>query len=975
VTAPGDRARSQEETVREDSDPASGATPTAAPIDVRLGRYAIRELLGRGGMGEVYLAHDPELDREVAIKVIRAGLAARSPEARGRFAREAQAMARLNHPNVVAVYDAGTVGETTYVAMELVDGPTLAAWLAEAPRGLDAILDVFEQAGRGLAAAHAAGITHRDFKPSNVMLGDRVRVVDFGIAEAAAPADEEPGTAPRGVLGTLAYMAPEQLDDRSWSPASDQYAFAVSLHEAVTGVRPGDDTPARAVPAWLAPVLERALERRPEARVPSMNALLAAIAAARPRPRSAWLATAAAATGAGALALGAIVAAAAWGEADPCTGAAAQLAGAWDEPRRKAVRTAFLGTGKPYADRTWQVVRAALDAYAGDWVDAHTAACRATRVDGRQTEAQLEHRVGCLDRARGRLAALTEQWIRGTDGRALDAAGSAATALPAIAACDDAAALAQRLPLPADPTVVVRIGVIRAELDRMLALSYAGQHDQLGDQLPPLVAAADATGWPLVRAEAHYLEGQRAAALELPAAEPELLEASRLATEARDDLLAAKAQINLVSYLADKPQSADRALMLAALADAALDRAGGDPASRAMLLRARGEAHAALDDLAAAERAYTEAHRIATAAYGAGSVAALEALFRLARIAGERGDAAESRRLAEQSLAGMTAQLGPEHPVVSMILNQLAGTAYGLNDYESAAGYMRRALAIVERTTGRDSLQVAILAQNLASVEFMRGQIEAADQLFARALAIRERELGPDDPAVASSLEGRAAVLQWRHQLEDALALLQRALGIVTKAYGPDHPRVAHSLDQLGAALSSNAARAEGLVYFERALALRRRVLGDDHLETVDSMVEVASALAELQRCRDAGPLLAAAIPALEQAGSSPFEALTVRGECELAGGDVRAAAATAQRAIAACEQASATHLECGAAYWVRARALDRDGRRADALVTAAEAERRWTAAESPEEAAEIRAWIDARARSRRATGPATPGP
>jgi hypothetical protein len=967
VTVPGERAGSHDPTVREDSDPISGASPTAAPVDVRLGRYAIRELLGRGGMGEVYLAHDPELDRAVAIKVIRAGLAARSPEARHRFAREAQAMARLNHPNVVAVYDAGTVGETTYVAMELVDGPTLAAWLAAAPRELDAILDVFEPAGRGLAAAHAAGITHRDFKPSNVMLGDRVRVVDFGIAEAApAPAGPEPDAAPRGVIGTLAYMAPEQFDERSWSPASDQYAFAVSLHEAITGVRPGEGSPARPVPAWLAPVLDRALEHRPEARFPSMDALLAALAAARPRPRSRWLATAAAAAAAGALALTLIVAAAASGEADPCTGAAGRLAGVWDAPRRAAVRAAFLGTGKPYADRTWQRVRGALDGYAGDWIAAQSAACRATRVDGRQTEAQLEQRVACLDRARNRLAALTAQWIDGIDGRALDAAGTAATALPSLAACDDAAALAQRLPLPADPTLVVRIGLIRAELDRMLALSYAGQHDRLGTELPPLVADADATGWPLVRAEAHYLAGQRAAALELPAAEAELLEASRLATEARDDLLAAKAQINLVSFLADKPQSADRALMLAALADAALARAGNDPASRAMLLRARGEAHAVLGDLDAAERAHREAHRIATDAYGAGSVQALEALFRLARIAGERGDAAESRRLAEESLAGMTAQLGAEHPVVSMILNQLAGTAYGLNDYDGAADYMRRALAIVERTTGLDSPQVAILAQNLASVEFMRGKIEAADQLFARALAIRERELGPDDPAVASSLEGRALVLQWRHQLEPALELLQRALGIITKAYGPDHPRVAHSLDQLGAALSSNDARAEGLVYFERALALRRRVLGDDHLETLDSMVEVASALVELQRCRDARPLLAAAIPALEQAGSSPFEALTVRGECELAAGDARTAAATAQRAITACEQASATNAECGMSHWLRARALDRDGRRTEALAAAAEAERRAAATESPEEAAEIRAWIDARA---------TPGP
>src|SRR5689334_341985 len=136
-------------------------------------------------------------------------------------------MARLNHPNVVAVYDVGAIANTTFVAMELVEGPTLAAWLAEAPRSVDAIVDVFVQAGRGLAAAHAAGITHRDFKPSNVMLGDRVRVVDFGLARPAGAdtADSTAATSPLdtavtrsgGLLGTPAYMAPEQRARAAWS--------------------------------------------------------------------------------------------------------------------------------------------------------------------------------------------------------------------------------------------------------------------------------------------------------------------------------------------------------------------------------------------------------------------------------------------------------------------------------------------------------------------------------------------------------------------------------------------------------------------------------------------------------------------------------------------------------------------------------------------------------------------------------------
>ena len=284
------------------------------PIGGLIGRYRVVDWLGSGGMGVVYAAHDPELNRKVALKVLHHGVAGDGDRRRFRelLQREAQAMARLTHPNVVAVFDVGSVGDRVFIAMELIEGLTLARWLRAKPRAPGEILAAFLAAGAGLAAAHAAGLTHRDFKPDNVLVGNdgRVCVTDFGLARAAQA--EAPDAAPRGapettrashgtsVVGTLAYMAPEQYTGSRAEPRADQFSFAVSLYEAFQGERPfapprwtsagwtaGSPLPAaaraRRIPRSVYPVLRRALSVSPADRFPSMAALLAALA---PAPRS-----------------------------------------------------------------------------------------------------------------------------------------------------------------------------------------------------------------------------------------------------------------------------------------------------------------------------------------------------------------------------------------------------------------------------------------------------------------------------------------------------------------------------------------------------------------------------------------------------------------------------------------------------------------------------------------------------------------
>jgi len=294
---------------------AAVATPDSA-----LGRYRIRERLGVGGMGQVYLAYDPELNRNVAIKLMRpeTSISSDTSQGRARLMREAQAMARLSHPHVMPVYDVGTLEEHVFIAMEHVEGGTLTEWLPRQKRPWRDIVSMFVQAGRGLAAAHVAGILHRDFKPDNVLVGDdgRARVLDFGLARAAHVGDgadaeipnehtstEKQLSAPCGMLrvaltetgklmGTPSYMAPEQLRGQSADEKTDQYSFCVALYQGLYGELPfrGEDVPAllhemtqgsphqlrksNNIPRWLHRILAQGLSSTPSDRHPSMNALI-----------------------------------------------------------------------------------------------------------------------------------------------------------------------------------------------------------------------------------------------------------------------------------------------------------------------------------------------------------------------------------------------------------------------------------------------------------------------------------------------------------------------------------------------------------------------------------------------------------------------------------------------------------------------------------------------------------------------------
>jgi hypothetical protein len=438
----------------------------------------------------VFTAHDPQLDRKVAIKVLRSEIRAAptGPRLDERLLREAQAMAQLSHPNVVAVHDVGTFGDRIFIAMELVDGQTLAHWLTAARRPQRDVIAMFIAAGRGLVAAHTAGLVHRDFKPENVLVGNdgRVRVTDFGLAHRAALAVEPTGAsgavADRGrtttgvLAGTPFYMAPEQLAGERVDARGDQFSFCVALYAALTGQHPfrargrteganATRPPRSAMPRWLWRALDRGLAVARDHRYPSMDALLSRLE----RPRRGWQ------LALGATLVGAAVAAAVVGRApgpgpgaalhDPgpaCTGAERLLTGIWDEPRTRVVDAAFRATGRSDAGTSFASAALLLDQYAKRWIAMRTQACeRALRSD--QSEAVMGLRVACFEARLSELRELVDR-LAAADPAVVDRAGVLVRGLGTLDVCANDRTLLQ----PTQPDLVERPSA-------MLALDAAGR--------------------------------------------------------------------------------------------------------------------------------------------------------------------------------------------------------------------------------------------------------------------------------------------------------------------------------------------------------------------------------------------------------------------------------------------------------------------------------------------------------------------
>jgi tetratricopeptide (TPR) repeat protein/predicted Ser/Thr protein kinase len=456
---------------------------------IGLGRFRVLERLGGGGMGVVYAAYDPQLDRGVALKTLHV------PHAERELAlREAKALARLAHPNIVPVFDVGIEGEHVYIVMELVRGETLREWVkGRTPRE---ILGVYRQAGQALAAAHSAGLVHRDFKPENAIVGTdgRVRVIDFGLACEAATDPAAGGT--RRVAGTPRYMSPEQVAGAAVTPAADQYSFSVSLDEALRG------DPPRPVPRWIDLVIERGTAVAPATRFGSMTALLRALGrdpARIWRQRFAVMAVVAGVSMAFVIGRASLLA-----PDEACSGGAQAIASAW-EPRAQQSALARISALSPYGREIATRIAPRLGEYSVRWADDHRDACLAHRR-GEQSEALLDHRMACLDRGRAALHALAEIATAAGEPRAVPGVARAASELPDPDACADVRALTSNVE-PPPPAQTGPIAAADEQIARARVQLAAGNADIARNVATAAVTAARTIAYRPLLAEALLMEG------------------------------------------------------------------------------------------------------------------------------------------------------------------------------------------------------------------------------------------------------------------------------------------------------------------------------------------------------------------------------------------------------------------------------------------------------------------------------------
>jgi tetratricopeptide (TPR) repeat protein len=793
-----------------------------------VGRYQLRGVIGTGGMGRVYGAHDPELNRDVAIKLLRADADPAAANLRARLLREAQVMARLSHPNVVAVHDVGLHRNQVFIAMEMVDGRSLRDWVADEKPAWRAIVAAYRQAGQALAATHAVGIVHRDFKPDNALIdkSGRVRVLDFGLArldtidtphvKPGSASDSATGPANTTItsltrtgtfIGTPAYMAPEQHGGQPAGAAADQFSFCVSLYEALWRERPfvGENLAELAhsvstgqvqepkngtVPRWLYDVLAKGLRPKPDDRYPSMDALLAALDRDPARVRRTWM-IAAAMLGLIVLAAGTMIRAQA--QSRMCRGAVAKMAGVWDPDRRQAVHKAFAATGKPFAEAVFNTTARILDDYERAWANMYTDSCEATRARGEQSEAVMELRMECLDRRRQVVHALVNVFAN-ADGQVAQRAAQAASSLPGLDECKNADALRQVMPPPATREVHEPVAALRARLAEASARRFAGQYSQAFELAQSVVRDARALGYPPLLAEALSMSGSLESANGHPeAAFATLLDAIVEAEVGRHDLVLAKAMMQLTWHLGEQARFVE-AHSYSRLGRAALARAGGDP--ELALLFDQGEAI----------------------------------------VFDEEGRPDQALALFDQVLPGLERLFGPESPRVGSALIDM-GVAYDTKgDPDQAMRHYQRAIAIYEKAYGTGHPSVGLAFNNLGVALLQKGDNQAALAAFERALTITESALGPDHPETARTMFSLGDALTRLGQLDRALTIIESARTSLSRSLGKDHPQVVASEAALGSVLFKLGRTEAALDHAEHARAALERVLGAEHERTAEAL-------------------------------------------------------------------------------------------------------------------------------------------
>ena len=770
-------------------------TPTALDVEVTeelvvpqyLGRYEIHGVLGRGGMGVVYAATDPKLDRGVALKVLSPGH--HDALARARLHREARTLARLAHPNVVAVHDVGEAQGQLYIAMERIAGQTLRVWTGAHRRRWLEIVEMYAGAGRGLIAAHEAGLVHRDFKPDNVLVDERgvPRVVDFGLARiiantegeiadteadagalaiSRAPTTEadEGGlrtlTRTGAIMGTPAYMAPEQHLGMAGDARTDQFALCVAMWEALYGARPfvGSNRealaeaivhgrisvgPRRGVPPAIRRVLRRGLAASPEQRWPSVGALLKALTGVQRRRRNVVLGSLAVVL-TGSLVAGTWYASRQESPAQVCVETGARVDHIWHPKRRARLDAALTRVGGPSFGSTRTQLLARIESYADTLRAGFENACLDTRQRLLVSPGLHDKRLRCLAT---RVAALDarvgvlETMTRDELGRAT----ALLVDLPPVERCGDLRYLEMRLPGPSDPVDARRVVEARTGLARVKAAMSATRFDEGEAELELAQELAERVEFPPLTVETTYLRARLVAARgDYRQAVTHMEDAYYAALGMGHDELAIEVALDLIYHHGYKMRAPERGLEWARHAESLIERAGDE-------------------------------HALALLSY------------MRATVLPQLGQAERALKLSKRALGQFERLLGPKGKYVASTLNNIGSLLEGLGRHDEARVMLERALVIRYELYGDFSSMTASSLGNLGAVLEGQGEYEAAIKHLRHALEIYERVYGPEDLSVVGTRLNLTYALLGAERLEEALQVAEKGLGLA-RALDPPRP-------------------------------------------------------------------------------------------------------------------------------------------------------------------------------------------
>ena len=752
--------------------PASGEQPGPGAVNfgppTKLGRFTVLEMLGQGGMGVVYACYDSQLDRKVAVKLLHRQKPQNLDVAHARLLREAQAMARLSHPNIVMVLDVGSVDEQMFVAMEFVRGQGLDAWVQKESRTWKEILAAFLQAGRGLEAAHRAGIIHRDFKPQNVLVTAEgvVKVLDFGLARATETSMQDllasipdsvgdaqsllmrPLTQTGAFLGTPAYMSPEQHRGEKVTPATDQFSFCVSLYQSLYGHFPfstvslsalrqdilrGAVTPPpmrSTVPMRVFKVLRRGMAVAIDERFPSMTEMLAELARDPEAARRRVAVTAAVAATVG---FASFAAAGAYtpGEVSMCPDSQPELLGIWDAERVAAVKATILATESPYAGEAWATIEPQMQRYADSWAEMRNEACH-THEEGRQSDHLFDLRTACLDQRRAGFAGLVDV-LASIDAATLNQAVSAVGRLPALESCADSRSLTAAIAPPEDPQIRAQVQGWRETLARAGAQELAGRYQAGLALVENAKAAALKLDYPPLLAEVLLRQGSLQMETNALVAADAALDQALLSAVASDhEAVAAQAISKLAFLRAARMDQPAQAQALVPMARALNKQVEDDFDLYAEFLNNLGVVYLCTGAYRDAEQALREALTLRERHGQSHSARALIILDNLGSLAMHENRDLDRVALYRQVVALSGPVLGEHHPEHLRFVRNLA---HGLRDtgrLGEAGDLLRRVERDLDATpTG---LVHAWIHADLGAIELEERDLDSAKKHFEAVL-------------------------------------------------------------------------------------------------------------------------------------------------------------------------------------------------------------------------------------------------